>query len=85
MAEEIKTEKETGVHAKPASLWAQIIAAVWVGGWCSFQFIKEIMAGNHVPIVDFILSGFAIAGSFIPVYFNLFMDKIKDIKFGGRE
>lgn len=85
MAEEVKEDKETGVHAKPASLWAQIIAAVWVGGWCSFQFIKEITTGNHIPITDFIFSGFAIAACFVPVYFNLIMDKVKDIKIGGRE
>ena len=83
MAEEIKMEKEKGIHAKPASLWAQIIAAVWVAGWCTFQFVKEIMGGNYIPITDFIFSGFAIAACFVPVYFNLIMDKIKEIKLGG--
>lgn len=85
MAEEVKEEKEKGIHAKPVSLWAQIIAAVWIGGWCSFQFVKDITGRKHVDITDFIISGFAIAACFVPVYFNLVMDKIKEIKFGGKE
>lgn len=84
MAEE-KIEEKKGIKAKSVSLVGQIVASVWVGGWSAFQFIKEIINGNHVQIADIILSGFAIAGCFVPVYFNMFMDKLKKIKFGGEE
>lgn len=81
MAEEKKSESEKkGFGAKTASLWGQIIAAVWIAGWSAFKFIKGI---NDIAITDFILSGLSIAACFTPVYFNLIMDKIKEIKLGG--
>lgn len=83
MAEEKKEEKE--IKAKSVSLIGQIIASVWVAGWCSAQFIKDIANGNHIEITDILISGFAIAGCFVPVYFNMIMDKIKKIRFGGEE
>lgn len=79
MAEE-KTEEKKSFGAKTASLWGQIIAAVWIAGWSAFKFIKGI---NEIAITDFILSGLSIAACFTPVYFNLIMDKIKEIKLGG--
>lgn len=69
-------------HAKSASLWGQIIAAVWIGGWNAAQFVRAIIAGDHISGNDVILSGLAIAACFTPVYFNLIMDKIKEIKLG---
>lgn len=71
------------VKAKSVSLIGQIVASIWVGGWCSAQFVKDIVNGTHIEITDFIFSGFAIAACYTPVYFNLIMDKIKKIKFGG--
>lgn len=76
-------KKEKGVHAKSASLWGQIIAAVWIAGWSTAQNIKDIIASNHIDIKEIIFSGLAIAACFTPVYFNLIMDKIKEIKLGG--
>ena len=76
-------KKEVGIHAKSASLWGQIIAAVWIAGWTTAQNIKDIIAGNHIDIKEIIFSGLAIAACFTPVYFNLIMDKIKEIKLGG--
>ena len=83
-AEEKKNEevKEKGIKAKSISLWGQIVAAVWIASWSAFKFIKNI---DEATITDFIFSGFAIAGCFVPVYFNLIMDKIKKIRFGGNE
>lgn len=80
MAEEVQEEKK--LKAKPVSLIGQIVAAVWIGGWSSFFIIKNI---NELRITDIILSGLAIAACFTPVYFNLIMDKIKDIKLGGEK
>ena len=82
-AEEVK-EKKT-IKAKDASLVGQIIASFWIAGLCLAIFITNIVRGNPVKITDVILSGFAIAGCYVPVYFNLIMEKIKDIRFGGNE
>lgn len=84
MSEETPAEntKEKGVHAKGASLWGQIAAAFWIAGWNAAQFIKDIAAGVHIDGKEIILSGLAIAACFTPVYFNLIMDKIKEIKLG---
>lgn len=82
MADEIKEEKK-GLGAKSASLWGQIIASIWIGGWCSAWFVYSIKHGNEIKITDIILSGLAIAACFVPVYFNLIMDKIKEIRLGG--
>lgn len=80
MAEETTKEEKKGFGAKTASLWGQIVAALWIAGWSAFKFIKGI---NEIAITDFILSGLSIAACFTPVYFNLIMDKIKEIKLGG--
>lgn len=78
MEEEKKEEK--GVHAKGASLWAQIIAAVWVIGWNAAQFVRILAAGGTIEQSQILYSGVTIAACFTPVFVNLIMDKIKDIK-----
>ena len=78
-------EEKKEIKAKNASLWGQIVASIWIGGWNTAQFIKDIISGNHIEGNDIILSGLAIAACFTPVYFNLIMDKIKEIRFGGSE
>ncbi|MCQ2273058.1 MAG: hypothetical protein MJZ72_09800 [Bacteroidales bacterium] len=82
MEETAETEKKT-IKAKGASLWGQIIAAAWIGGWNAAQFARDIIGGQHISGNDIIFSGLAIAACFTPVYFNLIMDKIKEIKVGA--
>lgn len=77
------TEEKKGIKAKGASLWGQIAAAVWVGGWNAAQFIKDLIAGRPLDVKAVIISGLAIAACFTPVYFNLLMDKIREIKLGA--
>lgn len=83
--EEMKTNEneKKGIKAKGASLWGQIAAAVWIGGWNAAQFASDIFKGQHVNATEIIISGLAIAACFTPVYFNLIMDKIKEIKLGA--
>lgn len=78
--EEEKQTEETKKGAKDFSLLAQIIAALWIAGWNAFQFVKLIVAGTKIEIVDIITSGLAIAGCFAPVYVSIVLDKIKDIR-----
>ena len=84
MSEE-NTEESKGIKAKGASLWGQIIAAVWVAGWNAAEFIKTLAGGGHIDGDAVIKSGIAIAVCFSPVYFSILMDKIKEIKLGGKE
>ena len=83
MEENTTNENEKkGIKAKGASLWGQIAAAVWIGGWNAAQFARDIFKGQHVSATEIILSGLAIAACFTPIYFNLIMDKVKEIKLG---
>ncbi len=75
----IKSEKNKIVSAKGSSLIAQIVAAIWIGGWSTYKFLSSAPS-----IEDIMMSGLGIAACFLPVYFNLIMDKIKDIKLGGK-
>ena len=84
MEENTTNENEKkGIKAKGASLWGQIAAAVWIGGWNAAQCARDIFKCQHVSATDIILSGLAIAACFTPIYFNLIMDKIKEIKLGA--
>lgn len=75
-AQENATCAKTG-KAKITSLVAQAVAALWVAVWSGMKFLKT---GGETT--DIIFSGFAIAACFSPVYFNMVLDKIKNIKFG---
>ena len=83
MEENTTNENEKkGIKAKGASLLGQIAAAVWIGGWSAAQFARDIFKCQHVRATDIILSGLAIAACFTTIYFNLIMDKVKEIKLG---
>jgi hypothetical protein len=70
------------VTAKGSSLVAQIIAAVWIAGWCGWKFFTN---PGGIDVTDVLLSGVGIAACFMPVYFSIIMDKIRDIKIGKAE
>lgn len=79
MSDTNTAEKKTGIfHGKESSLLAQIIASVWIAGWSAFSFIS----GRKLDMGDIMLSGMGIAACFLPVYFSIIMDKIKEIKLG---
>jgi hypothetical protein len=78
MSEEEEKE-EKGLHAKPASLLGQVVAALWIIGFGSYYIVTNIAT---IKVTDIILLGLAIAAAFTPVYFNLVMEKIKDIRWG---
>lgn len=78
-----KNEDKKG--AKEYSLVGQIFAAIWMSGWNTFQFTKDILKGTHIEVTDIIYSGVAIAACFSPVYVSILFDKIKAIRFGDKE
>ena len=64
--------------AKEFSLFAQIFASLWIIllTLCKgFGFVS-------LDTGDIIYSGIAIAGIFMPVYFSIWLEKIRDIKLG---
>lgn len=72
-------EKKKG--AKDYSLASMIIAGVWIA-------VLTILKGLSImklDMGDIIGSGVAIAAVFSPVYFSIFLDKIKDIRTGGSQ
>jgi hypothetical protein len=69
-------KKELG--AKQYSLFAQIFSGLWIA-------VHTILKGigiTHLDMSDIVYSGIARAAIFMPVYFSIFLDKIKDIKIG---
>lgn len=72
-----ETEKKKR-GAKQYSLFAQIFASVWV-------IVLTLCKGFRIvslEISDIIYSGIAIAGIFMPVYFSILLEKIRDIRWG---
>ena len=65
------------MKAKLVSLIGQIVAALWIAFWSG----KKLLSGD-CPVSDIIYSGVAIAACFSPVYFNMFLDNVKNIRFG---
>ena len=61
--------------AKSASLFAQVVAAVWIAGFSMYKFF----ALGTVEMSDIMMSGFSIAGCFCPVYLNLVLDKFRNM------
>ncbi|UTC65234.1 hypothetical protein E4O00_03485 [Treponema sp. OMZ 788] len=71
-------EKKNRSTAKRSSLAAQIFSA----GWIAILTICKGFGFVGLDESDIIYSGIAIAGVFSPVYFSIWLDKIKDIKLG---
>jgi len=71
---EIQDEKKMG--AKQYSLFAQIFSGVWIAVLTILKGLKIL----SLDLGDIIYSGIAIAAIFSPVYFSIFLDKIRDIK-----
>jgi len=70
--------QNNGPGAKQFSLAAQIVSCIWIA-------VNTILKGfgiSKLEMSDIIYSGIAIAAIFMPVYFSIFLDKIRDIKLG---
>ena len=65
------------MKAKKSSLWGQVVAGLWIGGWSAFKFIS---GSSAITVGDIVLSGVSIAAVFTPVYLSILMDKVKGIK-----
>jgi hypothetical protein len=79
MADQTELKKQQNAPgAKKISLAAQIVSCLWIA-------VHTVLKGcglSKLEMGDIIYSGIAIAAIFMPVYFSIFLDKIKDIRFG---
>jgi hypothetical protein len=78
--DEIEDKTKTGglPCAKTTSKFAQVFAATWI-------VVLTILKGFGIiklPIEEIIYSGVSIAAIFMPVYFLILLEKIRDIRFG---
>jgi hypothetical protein len=71
---EAQEEKKMG--AKQYSLFAQIFSGLWIIVLTILKGLKII----SLELGDIIYSGVAVAAIFCPVYFSIFLDKIKEIR-----
>jgi hypothetical protein len=80
MSERTELEKQEGKKrgAKQYSLFAQIFSGLWI----AVHTVLKGIGVTHLDMADIVYSGIAIAAIFMPVYFSIFLDKIKDIKIG---
>ena len=85
--EVLELKEKHPVKAREISKWSMVVAAVWIAGLTLFRafwglFSTETAFG--LDVWDIIISGLALAAVFTPIYFSIFMDKLKDIKLGSR-
>lgn len=66
--------------AKKSSYLAQVFAALWV----AVLSILKGLGKFEMDMTDIIISGGAIAAVFCPVFVSIWLEKIRDIKWGGR-
>jgi hypothetical protein len=76
-----QAQEEKKMGAKQYSLFAQIFSGLWI----AVHTILKGLGITHLDMADIVYSGIAIAAIFMPVYFSIFLDKIKDIKIGKSE
>jgi hypothetical protein len=73
---ELENQEEKKRGAKQYSLFAQIFSGLWIAA----HTILKGLGITKLEMSDIVYSGVAIAAIFMPVYFSIFLDKIKDIK-----
>jgi hypothetical protein len=74
-----KESKSALPAAKTTSKAAQIFAALWIVALT----IGKASGIIKLEIDDIIYSGISIAAVFMPVYFSIWLEKIRDIRFGN--
>jgi hypothetical protein len=77
---EIEVQEDKKLGAKQYSFFAQIFSGLWI----AVHTILKGLGITNLEIGDIIYSGIAIAAIFMPVYFSIFLDKIKDIRLGQK-
>jgi hypothetical protein len=69
------------MSAKQSSFLAQVVAALWVAALSVLKGLGKI----NMEMTDIILSGGAIAAVFCPVFVSIWLEKLRDIKWGVKD
>ncbi len=78
--------ENSGTKAKEVSKVSMIVAGVWIGALSMLKGFSPLLGFEFgLSIKEIVFSGVAIAAVFTPVYFSIFMDKIKDVKLSGEK
>jgi hypothetical protein len=64
--------------AKDVSFWGQILAGLWIATMTVLKGMNLI----NLEIDDIIYSAIAMVGVFSPVYISVWLEKLRDIRFG---
>ena len=77
-------EKKSGHGAKEISLLSMVISAIWVGSLSLLKGFWGLLSAKAFGLTmnEIVLSGIIMAAIFSPVYLNLILEKIRDIKIG---
>jgi hypothetical protein len=85
----VKPEKEDSRvegGAKNVSLKSMIISGVWIGVLSLVKAFWGLV--SNIPfgldMGEILLSGVVLAAIYTPVYLSIILDKIRDIKLGGK-
>jgi hypothetical protein len=73
---ELETRNAKKPGAKRYSLFAQIFSGTWIVVLTVLKGLKLVTLETQ----DIIYTGIAVAAIFSPVYFSIFLDKIRDIR-----
>jgi hypothetical protein len=76
MSDDKELQEGKKMGAKQYSLFAQIFSGLWIAVLTILKGFKII----SLELGDIIYSGVAVAAIFSPVYFSIFLDKIKEIR-----
>lgn len=72
-------EQEKKAGAKVYSKFAMIFSSLWIAGLTVLKALKLF----EIAETDIIYSGISIVAVWSPTYLSIWLDKIKDIRFGS--
>jgi hypothetical protein len=73
-----KEKEKPHLGGKEFSKAVQIVAALWIAVLTVLKGFGTV----NLEIDEIIYSGVSIAAIFMPVYFSIWLEKIRDIRFG---
>lgn len=73
--------------AKEISKWSMAVAALWIILMCllrGFWSLLSLRGEFGLDVGEIVYSGIALAAVFSPVYLSILLEKIRDMKLGGK-
>jgi hypothetical protein len=75
-----QTEPENREAKKPGAKQYSLFAQIFSGAWIVVLTVLKGLKIVTLETQDIIYTGIAVAAIFSPVYFSIFLDKIRDIR-----